>query len=435
MNCTSQLFIAFLFITLTGYSQAPQAFKYQAVIRDTSGTVIINQLVSLKISILKNDINGESVYEEIHDITTNQLGIINLEIGRGLVVEGEFDQIPWGEYSFFIRLELDAEGGMNYLLLGISQLLSVPYALYAEHSGSDTLQTFWKPAVTGIYYDDGNIGIGTTEPDSSALLDLSSENKGFLPPRMNKQQILAISNPADGLMVYCTSDDKFYAYTKGSDLWREILFGTGTIVPPFPCGDSSITVNHIAGIVAPVSKTVTYNTVSNIPGEPSKCWITQNLGASHKAYSVDDDSETSAGWYWQFNKKQGYMHDGTTRTPDTYWNESIDEYSDWLASNDPCTLEIGNNWRLPTYSEFYNIDISGSWNDWNGPWNSPLKLHAAGYLFESNGALMQRGSTGGWWSSSEENNVFGRYLYIRSEFSYMNSYFKGYAQTLRCVTE
>ncbi len=78
------------------------------------------------------------------------------------------------------------------------------------------------------------------------------------------------------------------------------------------CG-SSLTINHVAGVVAPVTKTVTYGTVTNIPGETSKCWITSNLGADHQATAINDATEASAGWYWQFNRKQGYKHDGTTQ--------------------------------------------------------------------------------------------------------------------------
>ena len=84
---------------------------------------------------------------------------------------------------------------------------------------------------------------------------------------------------------------------------------------PWQCG-SSLIINHIAlGGVAPVNKTVTYGTTTNIPGEPTKCWITSNLGADHQAASVDDATEASAGWYWQFNREQGYKHVGSTLTP------------------------------------------------------------------------------------------------------------------------
>lgn len=83
------------------------------------------------------------------------------------------------------------------------------------------------------------------------------------------------------------------------------------VVNAFLCGNS-ITVSHVAGTVAPVSKTTTYGTVTNIPGETTKCWITSNLGADHQATSMGDATEASGGWYWQFNRKQGYKNDGTT---------------------------------------------------------------------------------------------------------------------------
>ena len=118
-------------------------------------------------------------------------------------------------------------------------------------------------------------------------------------------------------------------------------------------------INHVAsGGVAPVDKTVTYGTVTNIPGETSKCWITSNLGADHQATAVNDATEASAGWYWQFNRMQGYKHDGTTRTPNTTWITSINENLDWQAANDPCALELGNGWRIPTYTEWTNVDAS-----------------------------------------------------------------------------
>lgn len=159
---------------------------------------------------------------------------------------------------------------------------------------------------------------------------------------------------------------------------------------PGSSGCGSITVNHVAGNVAPVNKTVTYNTVTGVPGEPAKCWITSNLGADHQATSVDDATEESAGWYWQFNRMQGYKHDGTTRTPSISWY-NIDENSNWITINDPCNIELGSNWRLPTLTEYSNIIDVGGWTNWNGPWNSSLKIHAAGWLHVADGGLSNRG--------------------------------------------
>jgi hypothetical protein len=187
-------------------------------------------------------------------------------------------------------------------------------------------------------------------PDNSAMLDVTSTNKGVLIPRMTQAEIQAIENPANGLMVFCTSSNTFFSYISNDGKWKEIAFGSNFITPiggGFVCG-SSISVNHISsGGTAPVNKTVTYSTLNSIPGEPAKCWITSNLGADHQATAVSDATEASAGWYWQFNRRQGYKHDGTSRTPNTTWISSISEISDWIAANDPCTIELGIGWRLP----------------------------------------------------------------------------------------
>ena len=118
------------------FAQAPQAFKYQAVVRDSSGNVIGSQLVSIRVSIIQNGINGTLVYSETHSSTTNLFGMIALEIGNGTIETGIFDDISWGTTSHFLELELDETGGTNYQFMGTSQLLSVPYAL---NSGSLTL--------------------------------------------------------------------------------------------------------------------------------------------------------------------------------------------------------------------------------------------------------------------------------------------------------
>ncbi len=202
------------------------------------------------------------------------------------------------------------------------------------------------------------------------------------------------------------------------------------------CCVSSITINHVAGTVAPVTKTVTYGIVGNIPGATTKCWITRNLGATNQATLVSDPSETSAGWYWQFNHKQGFRHDGTVRTPATTWIVGISESSDWVAANDPCTIELGSNWRIPTSSEWINVDASGGWTTWTGPWNSALKMHAAGYLYDLNGSLTNRGSVGIYWSSTQFDATIGWGLYFDSSSSGLayNGY-KSYGLSTRCIKD
>lgn len=210
---------------------------------------------------------------------------------------------------------------------------------------------------------------------------------------------------------------------------------TQTTAPcSFLCG-SILTVNHTAGVVAPVDKTVSYGTVNNVPGDPAKCWITRNLGASQQAASVNDIQEASAGWYWQYNRKQGYKHDGSTRTPASSWINPIADTTDWFPVNDPCSIELGTGWRLPTLTEWINVKTAGNWTNWNGPWSSPLKMHGAGYLFNTNGNLVSRGSRGDYWSSTIHVPSFGMYLDMHSGYVGTSSSNMSYAYTLRCLRE
>jgi hypothetical protein len=197
---------------------------------------------------------------------------------------------------------------------------------------------------------------------------------------------------------------------------------------------NTITVNHVATAgVAPVDKTVTYGTVTNIPGEATKCWISRNLGASQQATSTGDATELSAGWYWQFNNKQGYKHDGAARTPNTVWISSISENTDWTATNDPCNSELGTGWRIPTESEWTNVDASGGWTTSFAAYNSALKLHLGGYLMYNTGVLTSRGAVSGYWSGTQSGVSASSYLYLNTTFSGMVIDSKSYGFSIRCI--
>ena len=210
-------------------------------------------------------------------------------------------------------------------------------------------------------------------------------------------------------------------------------YGTEVSFTTLSCG-ASLTINHLASSgVAPVDKPVTYGTVTNIPGETAKCWITSNLGADHQATAVNDATEPSAGWYWQFNRKQGYKNDGTL-TP-AWTITSINETSEWTTANDPCAIELGTGWRIPTSTEWTNVDAStgGNWTNWNGPWNSGLKLHGAGFLNYSDGSLNNRGSQGNYWSSGSYSSTLSFDLNFNSGLSQLVSNNKAFGFTLRCI--
>jgi len=202
------------------------------------------------------------------------------------------------------------------------------------------------------------------------------------------------------------------------------------------CG-GNFTVSHTAGSVAPLSKTVTYGTLrtnlatgSGFPaGGTYKCWITQNLGADNQATSSTDATAASAGWYWQFNRAQGYNHDGSVRTP-SIWTTGFTENSNWTAANDPCTLLLGAGWRLPTATEWTNADVNGGWTSISVAYNSVLKLHAAGYLAESGGAITQRGASGIYWSSTQ-NTIDHANAFVNA--SVQTSQPKARGNAVRCI--
>ncbi|MCD6564917.1 MAG: tail fiber domain-containing protein [Bacteroidales bacterium] len=113
------------------YSQVPLGFNYQAVVRDAQGDIISDQDVSLRISILQGSETGTPVYVETHQETTNSFGLITLEIGSGTMISGNLPAIDWSADTYFLKIELDVDGGSNYQYMGTSKLLSVPYALNA----------------------------------------------------------------------------------------------------------------------------------------------------------------------------------------------------------------------------------------------------------------------------------------------------------------
>ena len=131
-----KVFVLLFFCLTFSYAQSPEKFTYQSVIKSSSGYHLKNQEVGLKISVLFNSSNGIAVYSEEHTVESNNNGLVTLIIGEG-VSSDVFSDIDWGGGEFFLKVEVDPEGGVNYVMEQTSQLLSVPYALYAGNSGSN----------------------------------------------------------------------------------------------------------------------------------------------------------------------------------------------------------------------------------------------------------------------------------------------------------
>ena len=129
-------FLSAILFSISLWAQAPQSFSYQAIVRGANNVLLVNQAIGMKVSILQGSEIGTVVYVETHTPTSNANGLVSISIGAGKGLSGNFTTIDWSKGPYFIKTETDLFGGTNYTFTSTSQLLSVPFALYAANSQS-----------------------------------------------------------------------------------------------------------------------------------------------------------------------------------------------------------------------------------------------------------------------------------------------------------
>ena len=166
------IIVVALFITASLWAQSPDKMSYQAVIRNSANQLVANQKVGMLITILQGSATGTEVYSETQTPTTNANGLVSIEIGGGT----GFSSIDWSTGNYFIKTETDPTGGNTYSIIGTTQLLSVPYALYAKTSG--TAGTQGPKGDKGDQGIQGAQGIAGVDGKSAYQLWLDAGNTG-----------------------------------------------------------------------------------------------------------------------------------------------------------------------------------------------------------------------------------------------------------------
>ena len=128
--------LSFSLLILANAQTPPNAFNYSAVARNAEGQPIASTTIGIQITILKTSPTGVSQYSENHSVNTDDYGVFNLVIGAGAVQSGSMEAIDWGNDNYYLQVGMDAAGGTNFLTMGTTKLLSVPYAMYARSAGT-----------------------------------------------------------------------------------------------------------------------------------------------------------------------------------------------------------------------------------------------------------------------------------------------------------
>ena len=234
--------IASLLFALCVQAQAPQKFSYQTVIRNASNQLLIGQTVGIKISILQGSANGSAVYAETHAPQTNTNGLATLEIGGGSLLAGNFANINWANGPFFVKTETDPNGGNNYTITNTSQLLSVPYALYAAKAPDQqqltvslTGDTLYLqnggfviiPGISAANNGDGFSGPLNIEtaliPAGTFIMGSPSTEVGRSPNEVQHQVTLS----AFRISKYETSNAQFAAFLNAKSIGSNGLYALG----------------------------------------------------------------------------------------------------------------------------------------------------------------------------------------------------------------
>jgi uncharacterized protein (TIGR02145 family) len=395
------LIVSCLLITPSLLAQSPLGIPYQAVMRNADGSVMASSTVNITFMIHDGTANGTVVYQENHSLTSNAQGLVSCVVGNGVVSQGNFSQINWGNGPKFLHVM------MGSVDLGTQQMLSVPYALHSGSADNATTASngFSSVSVTGdtLYMANGNfiivpgISVANFPPAVLGCMDNAACNYSSAATQ-NDNSCLYLNATCDDGNANTTND-----VINGSCVCAGTAVGNGTYVPGN--GATDIDGNTYTSII--------------INGQE---WMQQNLAVTK--YRNGDPIPTGlSNTTWQNTTNGAYAIYNNDAANNTLYGKLYN----WYAVNDSRGL-CPTGWHVPSDAEWTTLEtnlggssVAGGKMKATTGWNSPntgatnesgFTGFPGGYR-DTNGSYLFIGFIGHWWSSAENdsNNAWGRKLY------------------------